>query len=153
MGKLLDRNREIARRCGDLSPLAGPVRDRLILGNRTVVLAGVSPGSTKLVAPLKPSTLARRKGTGPPRAPMGAASRIVTAYEVQVTAGVGRLSFVAGWPGFSPVIEYLDRGTKNMAARPIFGFRPIDLEFVRDRLREHVIPRGFFGRVAGFFGR
>lgn len=132
MGKLLQRNQEIARRCGDLSPLAEPVRARLVLGNREAILAGLSPDG-RPVAPLKPSTLKRRTGTGPPRAPHGASSRVVADYVVTVVAGVAALRFTGTWPGF-PAVEYLDR------TRPTLGFRAADLEWIRAQLRKHIIP-------------
>lgn len=136
MGKLSERCADLARRCGDLSPLQEPIRQRLWEGNRAAVLAGKTPTGAA-VAPLKASTLKRRKGNGPPRAPMGAASRVVAGCVVAVTAGVGRLGFTQSWPGF-PEIEYLDSGTKRMAARPTLGFRPEDLDWVRAKLREHI---------------
>lgn len=138
MGKLLERCQDLARRCGDLSALREPVRDRLWEGNKGAVLAGLTPLGAP-VAPLLPLTLKRRKGGGPPRAPMGAGSRVVAGYVVAVDAGPGRLAFTGSWPGFSPVIEYLDAGTSRMAARPTFGHRPTDLDWVRDRLRAHVL--------------
>jgi len=99
MGLLLERTQEIARRCGDLSPPAEPVRERLWDANRDVILAGVSPGTTRPVAALAPSTLKRRKGGGPPRAPRGVASRIVSGCVVSVTAGPGRLCYMKSWRG------------------------------------------------------
>ena len=138
MGKLAERCADIARRCGDLSPLRAPLRQRLWEGNRAAVLAGTTP-TGQAVAPLKPSTLKHRKGNGPPRAPQGAGSRVVTGYVESVVAGPGRLSFTGSWPAF-PQIEYLDRGTNHMQARPTFGFRPVDLEATRADLRRHIIP-------------
>jgi hypothetical protein len=136
VGKLSERCAAIARRCGDLSPLAAPVRERLVEGNRAAVLAGVSPDG-RPVAPLAASTLKRRRGTGPPRAPRGAASRVVAGYVVAVDAGPGRLTFTGSWPAF-PQVDYLDRGTRRMPPRPTYGFRGEDLDAVRAMLRGHV---------------
>jgi hypothetical protein len=132
MGKLLQRNQDIARRCGDLSPLAEPVRARLVQGNREAILAGLSPDG-RPVAPLKPATLKRRKGSGPPRAPEGASAKVIIDYVVTVAAGPAALRFTGTWPGF-PVVEYLDR------TRPTLGFRAADLEWIRTQLRKHIIP-------------
>jgi hypothetical protein len=82
VGLIHDRVSDIARKCGDLSSLQEPIRSRLVEGNRQVIMSGTSPGSTAKVAPLAPSTLRRRKGNGPPRAPRGEASRVVAGCEV-----------------------------------------------------------------------
>lgn len=137
MGKLSQRCSDIARRCGDLSALREPIRKRLWEGNAAAVMAGQTP-TGQTVAPLAKSTLKGRKGNGPPRAPRGRSSRVVAGYVVSVDAGPGRLSFTGSWPDFRPV-EYLDRGTRRMPARPTLGFRPADLDWIRGRLGEHVM--------------
>lgn len=153
MGKLAERCADIARRCDDLSPLVDPIKKRLWWGNREAVVQGVSPNG-RPVAPLMPSTLARRKGDGPPRAPMRDKSRVITMYEVNVVAGPGKLSFIGGWPGFTPIIEYLSHGTSRMRARPTFGFREIDLDWIRKQMQSHIIqPSGGGGRNWWPFGR
>lgn len=137
MGKLAERCSDIARRCGDLSPLREPVRARLWEGNKAAILAGQTPQGAE-VAALAASTQKRRKGGGPPRAPRGAASRVVAGYVVTVSAGPGQLSFTGTWPDFD-AIGYLDGGTKFMPARPTLGFRPVDLDWIREQLGSYVI--------------
>jgi len=131
VGKLSERCADMARRCGDLSPLAAPVRQRLWESNRDLIRRGVSPDGRR-VKDLAPSTLKRRKGTGPPRAPRGDSSRVVSDCVVSVDAGPGRLAFSKSWPNF-PEIVYVD------AARPTMGYAPEVLEWVRGQLRAHVI--------------
>ena len=64
MGKIVDRLTTIAKRCGDLSPLAPSMRNRFWLGNRAAILSGTTPlGAT--VKPLSPGYLKRRRGSGP----------------------------------------------------------------------------------------
>lgn len=131
MNKLVERVREMSRRCGDLRPIQETVREILWEGNRDAILAGVTPGGVR-VDDLKPSTLKRRKGSGPPRAPRGAASRPISEYVVSVSAGPGHLSFTGSWPDF-PEIEYVDR------LRPTLGFRTQDLDEIRGLLTSYVV--------------
>jgi hypothetical protein len=130
---------ELARRCGNLSPLAAPVRQVLVDGNRERALAGTD-AQGRAFAPVKASTRKTRGGPGPPLAPRGASSRIVTGYVVAVLAGVGRLTFTGSWPGL-PWVEYHRTGTKRMPRRDPFGFRRRDLNRVADMLRKHVFRR------------
>ncbi len=139
MGAITDRLDTIARSAADLSPLAEPVRARLWEGNRAAILAGQSPDGSA-VAPVKPSTMKRRGGSGPPRAPHGSSSRSVARYVVDVVRSVaGVLTFRGHWPGFEREIQSLNDGSKRMAPRPTFGFRAVDLEWCRAKLREHVL--------------
>lgn len=131
MGAILERLQTLAQRSGDLSPLRESVRRRLLEGNAQAILAGQTPQGQP-VRPLAASTLRRRKGTGPPRAPRGRQSRVIAGYVVQVEAGPGLLRFLGSWPGF-PAVEYLDR------TRPTLGFRPEDLDAIRAELRTHVM--------------
>lgn len=147
MGAVFERISDIAKRCGDLSPLQEPVRARLWEGNAFNVLAGLTFDNVP-VAPLKASTLRRRYENGPPRAPNGSASRAVHFYTITVNAGVGDLRFIAGWPGF-PEIEYLHYGNPNMAARPTIGFRPQDLQWIREQMAPYVLNAAPAGAVAG----
>lgn len=140
MGKISERLADIARRGGDLSPLGEPVRRVLWEGNRERALAGENAQGVRF-APLAASTLKHRKGTGPPGAPRGASSRVVTGYVVSVIAAVGRLSFTGSWPGLD-WIKYHATGTKRMPQRDPFGFRQRDLDKVRQMLREYVMRKG-----------
>jgi hypothetical protein len=132
----VERLADLARKCGDLTPLGPRVRDILVAGNRERSLAGKDVSGENFVA-LAPSTLARRKGTGPPLAPRGASSREVTAYEVELRVGPGRLDFIAGWPSL-PWMNYHILGVpERLPRRDPSGFRVKDLEAVRALLREH----------------
>jgi hypothetical protein len=140
VGLIQERIADIARRCGDLSPLAVPVRKVLVDGNRERALAGTDANGVRF-APLKPSTLERRKGSGPPQAPRGASSRIVTGYVVSVLASVARLLITGSWPTLA-WLGYHRTGTKHMARRDPYGFRPKDLETIRGMLRGYVMKAG-----------
>jgi hypothetical protein len=133
-----ERLADLARKCGDLTPLREPVRQVLIQGNRVRAVAGTDVEGIPYedYAPLAPSTLRRRRGDGPPLAPRYANSRIVTAYEVDVTAGTGRMSFTGSWPSL-PWMEYHHTGTARMPRRDPYGFTAKTLEEVRTLLREH----------------
>jgi hypothetical protein len=136
-GPTAERLADLARKCGDLTPLREPVRQILVDGNRERSLAGTDPQGRSF-ASLAASTLRRRRGSGPPLAPRGAQSRVVTAYEVDVLAGAGRLTFTGSWPSL-PWMEYHHTGTARMPARNPYGFRQQDLDEVRDLLVRHVV--------------
>ena len=139
---LKDRLSDIARRCGDLSPLREPVRKILVEGNKARALAGVD-AQGRPFAPLAASTLARRRGSGPPLAPRGTQSRVVTQYVVNVQAGVGRLSFTGAWPSVH-FMEFHATGTRYMPKRDPYGFRQVDLDRIRPMLADYVLKRGFW---------
>lgn len=137
MGQISERIADIARRCGDLSPLKEPVRQVLWEGNKQRALAGTDAQGTPF-APVAASTRKTRGGDGAPLAPHGASSRVVTDYTVNVQAGPGRLTFTGSWPS-CPWMEYHHTGTKRMPRRDPYGFRAQDLDRVRQMLREHVM--------------
>jgi hypothetical protein len=139
MGRISERLADVARRCGDLTPLADPVRRLFWEGNRAARLAGVD-AEGRPFAPLAQSTLKRRKGHGPPLAPEGEASKIITGYVVQVTAGPGRLTFAGSWPDLD-WIQYAADGTRHMPARDPLGFRRQDIDQVRDWMRGYILRR------------
>jgi hypothetical protein len=136
---LTERLSDIARRCGDLSPIKEPVRKILVEGNKARALAGVN-AQGQAFAPLAASTLRYRRGTGPPLAPRGTQSRVVTQYVVNVTAGVGRLSFTGAWPSVH-FMEFHATGTRYMPRRDPYGFRQVDLDKIRPMLSDYVLQR------------
>ena len=138
-GATRGRIAELARKAGDLTPLREPVREILVRGNRERALAGTDVQGRRF-APLAPSTLRRRVGTGPPLAPRYQSSRVVTEYEVDIRAGEGQLSFIAGWPGVS-WMEHHHTGTPRMPRRDPYGFRQRDLDAVRALLKAHMRRR------------
>jgi hypothetical protein len=151
-GKITERLSDIARRCGDLSPLQEPVRRILIEGNKVRALAGVNAQGVPF-APLAASTLrgSRIHGgpvlrrQGPPLAPHYAGSRVVTGYVVNVIAGPGKLSFAASWPS-APWMIYHHTGTRYMPRRDPYGFRKQDLDAIRPLMNQYILKRGWFGR-------
>lgn len=137
MGRISERIADIARRCGDLSPLQEPVRQVLTEDNTHRALAGIDVQGRPF-APLARSTLLHRRGSGPPLAPRSASSRIVTDYTVQVTTGMGRLTFAASWPGI-PWMECHHTGTARMPKRDAYGFRQVALDKIRDMMSGYVM--------------
>lgn len=140
MGIIRERLADIARRCGDLSPLAEPVRQVLIEDNRERALAGVDADGNPF-APLAPSTVKQRQRmglSGPPQAAHGPQSRVITGYVVDVQAGPGRLSFLGSWPALD-WIRYHITGTSRMPQRNPMGFRRAALDRIRGMLRNHVM--------------
>lgn len=138
-GAIGERISELSRRVSNLAPLVEPVRRILIDGNRERSLAGTDVNGVPF-APVKPSTMLRRGGDGPPLAPRRAGSREVTGYHVDVRTGDGSLTFTASWPD-QPWMEYHHTGTPRMPKRDPYGFREVDLEAVRALLREHIMKR------------
>lgn len=136
MGVVTERLADLARRCGDLSPIANDVRKVIERDNREAILAG-QDGDGKPVAALKPSTLGHRKGTGPARAPSGANSPLIKGLVVSVQAGTGRLAFSKSWPS-APYWVYFASGTKNMARRDPSGVRPQARDEIRGMLAQYL---------------
>ena len=126
-GKIIDRLDALARRCGDLSPIAGDVRRIVTDGNREMFLSG-REDTGAAVRPLAPSTLKKPRG-GPRGVPHGANSRAVADLVVGVQAGPGRLAVSKSWPNF-PAVHFLGRS---------LGYRAEDLDEIRKRLAAYVM--------------
>ena len=142
IGILRERMADLARRCGDLSPIREPVRRILWEGNRENKTRGLAPDGTRypLVAL---STQKRRPRPGRiPFMTRGAASTIVTGFVVDVQAGPGRLTFTGGWPGLGWP-EYHVNPWRTRPARDPYGWRRVDLEDCRELMRDHVVRRRF----------
>ncbi len=135
MGTLLDRNRGILTRIENQQPIAEAVRARIFEGNALVLLAGQTPEG-QAVAPLKPSTLRHRQGTGPPRIPRGRASQGIAGLVVVVVAAPSILTATKTWPAFSGPVEGMNR------TRPMVGFRPEDLAWLREQRRTYIMGKG-----------
>jgi len=147
MGLISERIADIARRCGDLSPIQGDVRAILVEDNRQRALQGVDAQGGRF-ASLAPSTIRSRQGAGPPLAPRFGQSREITGYVVQVTAGPGRLTFVASWPG-SPWMEYHHTGTRRMPRRDPYGFRSSAIDRIRPLMADYVMTGEVKGNSGG----
>ncbi|MDE2506811.1 MAG: hypothetical protein KGM43_06345 [Planctomycetota bacterium] len=132
-----ERVSELAKRCGDLSPIADPVRRVLFDGNRASRLAGVDFAGRKL-APLAPSTLRKPRSNPTPLIPRGESSRMIAGYVVHVDAGPGRLRFLGSWPSLGVLINYFATGTRFMPRRDPLGFREVDLAEIRTLMRDYV---------------
>jgi hypothetical protein len=74
----------------------------------------------RALAPLKPSTLARRRGGGPILAPRGEASPINNPTATWRPEGAGGFVLELTYPGH-PEVGYLDGGTRYMAARDVLS--------------------------------
>jgi len=134
---LLERNRGIARRAGDLSAAAGRIRGILAAGKREQLLAGVDAAGMPF-APLSPATLRRPRANPTPLVPDGPNSGLIAGYVVEATAEPGRIAVSAGWPGRG-YVRYLRSGTRRMPARDPGGFRPADTDACRAAIRGHVM--------------
>lgn len=132
-----ERLGDMAKRCGDLSPLAAPVRRIVEDDNREAILSGQDCRG-HAVSALAPSTLERRDGSGPPRAPHGMASRLVAGLVVVVHAGLSRLAISKTWPD-APWWVYHASGTRNMPARDPSGVRPEATARVRELLSKYIM--------------
>lgn len=136
MSTILDRVEGVLDRARNLGPLAARVRARHEASHREMIARGLDPDG-RPVAPLAPSTLRRRRGDGPPRAPRGVASRVVAGCEITATASGDALTLRKRWPGFAAA-RWLNDGTRRMPARPM-GFRPADRDRDREDFRRHVL--------------
>jgi len=76
--------------------LAETLKSRIIASNRARALKG-NDHKGKPFAPLRPITLATRRGSGPPLAPMRGGSRIVKNFVVDYKISNGKITLTAGW--------------------------------------------------------
>lgn len=134
---LSDHNKRRLARIENTRPVHGKIQQILKDGKKEQLLQGVDWRGRKF-APLKASTLKKRRGKGPPLSPRYAESRFVTHYYVLVDpAGPGQVAIEADWSlSFS---RYHNTGTKHMAARPPGGFRSKDMAKVRAALRSWIM--------------
>ena len=142
MGISLMRERiaDMARRCGDLKPLAPVVSKILYEGNKINKSKGLSPSGTKY-SKLSYRTLEDKpRPGGIPFMTHPPTSDIVMFYHVDVHAGVGKLTFIAGWPNLAWP-EWHVHATRNRPARDPYGFRRIDLEDIRELMRGYVLKK------------
>jgi hypothetical protein len=133
---LHERNAEILERMQHLERLEPQLREVFTQGKREQLLAGTD-ASGHPFAPLAQSTLRQRQGSGPPLAPRGADSLIVTGYQITVAVASGQLTITAGWP-FLSWVKYHRTGTRRMPRRDPGGFRPADVADAMRRLREYL---------------
>jgi len=140
-GDLVAHNRAILARARDIRPIEPMVRHVLTTGKRDQLLAGVDSLGRKF-APLKRSTLKRRKGNGPPLIPGRTSSRMISRYRIVFEGRGDRVAVLAGWDGL-PWLQYHRTGTARMAKRDPGFFRERDREAVGRLMQDYVMQ----GRV------
>ncbi len=118
----------------DLRSLAKPIGQVMLYGNRQGL--GTDLNGNTLV-PLAASTWKRRKGTGPPLAPMSQAPRIVTNAKVRTNGGrVGDyLAVELYWT--LPWLRFHESGTKWMPQSDIVGIRPATMDQIQGIVDTH----------------
>lgn len=135
MSDLADRYDGLARRAGDLGPIADRVRQVLRAGKRAHLLEGIDAAGAAY-APLAKSTLRKPRRSPIPLIPDGEDSGLIAGYSVAVSPGRSRLDVSAGWPGRDHV-RYLRSGTSRMPRRDPGGFRDADRAEILGILSEH----------------
>jgi hypothetical protein len=121
LSETLDR---LSKGLKDLSPIQGAMKTLVLNGNREGL------GTDRDGAPLEPvklSTMKRRGGNGPPLAPHGTNSRIVTQAQVDSTVTPNGMAVELSWPSLS-WLKYA------AAKRNIVGIRPQTLGQVNQEL-------------------
>lgn len=136
MTDLLRHNREILARGRNLAPLEPELRRIYVEGKRAQLLAGRDAQGGEFAA-IKPATAKSRGGAGPPLAPRGAASDIISRYSVRFEWLSSVVRIVAGWP--MNWVQYHRTGTSRMPRRDPGGFRPQDRKAAMDLVREYVM--------------
>ena len=87
------------------------LRRTVLDGHRRMVLAGKNAAGQDL-AKLAPSTLKGRKGSGPPTAPRGASSRIITQYRADFSQQGRDWVLSRSWFGFAAA-KFLTWGARR----------------------------------------
>jgi hypothetical protein len=137
---LLDRNKGILRRIEDPRPISEQIAGIFRAGKREQLRGGADATGIPF-QPLKPSTLKRRKGAGPPLLPRGDASRISSGYTVDVETDRDGLTVKAGWPGLDWV-RWHRTGTRTLPRRDPGGFRAEDIKRALRAFKDWIMSRG-----------
>lgn len=133
---LLEHNRDILRRMRDLRPVEPQLRRIFVEGKRDQLTRGVD-AQGRAFEPIKPATREHRAGSGPPLAPQGVNSDIVTRYTVQLQQVANGLAVVAGWP--MAWVKYHVSGGRRLPRRDPSGFRPQDKAEAMRRIRDYIM--------------
>lgn len=129
----------------DLRPLAESARTLMIEDNRAGLLIGTD-ATGRPMAPLAPSTLRHRDGSGPPGVPHGEQSRLIADYDVTIEpGGPGGLRLVGSYGAAEELRQRFQSGTKDMPARPIAGIRPRTMTLIGSAVRDEA------GRIVADF--
>ena len=117
---LLERNQALLDRARGLKGLTQRVTGLLVRRKREQLEPSVDAQGLQF-APLAKSTLKRRRRDPRPLIPDGESSRLITRYDVQVTAEPEKLTVRAGWPTL-PWVRCHRTGTRKMPKRDPSGF-------------------------------
>lgn len=121
----------------DLAPLAKRCEEILAeeLYNSLANQEDAATGAR--VDDLKPSTLKRRRGSGPPRIPRHRSSRMANP-DIKITGdGATTWEIRASWPDF-PQIRFHVKGTRYMVARNPIGVPPRARVRIAEAVREAI---------------
>jgi hypothetical protein len=103
----------------NLKPLGDDLAAIIVQGNERGILAGLDANDQ----PMAPVKAQDGRPGGPPLAPHGSASRVVTHFKADVQVTPGGLQIEAGWPDL-PWLQFDVEGTSHNPARNIVGIRP-----------------------------
>lgn len=125
----------------NLRPLARKIEQIVIEGNRRAAAAGLDKNDDAY-APLRPSTIATRGGSGPPLAPRGAGSRVVTNFVAKTSVRRGAITVTAGWQGDTEWMQYHVTGYRHRSgtivpARNPSGIRPLEMARIQAEVDRH----------------
>lgn len=127
----------------DPTPLLETWERVLVQDNREGILAGTD-GWGRPMPPLAPSTLKKRRGTGPPLAPRGALSRVIANYRTghgrdgRDWVVIGAWEDVLSNPGNVPFLPFHFRGEGRLPTRDLAHLRPAGLQHARQALRDWI---------------
>lgn len=133
---LFDHNSRRLARIKNTRPVHWKIQQLLKDGKKEQLLQGVD-WQGRPFAPLKPSTLKHRKGSGPPLVPKPDSRAITHYYVIIDPAGPGQIAVEADW--HVSWMRYHNTGTRNMVARPPGGFRSQDVKKAMAALRDWIM--------------
>jgi hypothetical protein len=131
----------VSDRLVDLQPIALELKDLMLRENLEARLAGVDKDGQALAPlrhgrPLTPAEIRDRGGDGPPLAPRGAGSRVVTEFEVDIIpVGNGDIIIQGSWPRI-PWLALHSIGAGRLPVRDIIS-DPIRPDMLADVLHAH----------------
>lgn len=132
----------------DLAPLAARIREIMVADNARARAEGHDDQDRPFAPlrggrPLSPSEVRQRGGAGPPLAPRGAASRIISGFEVElVPLDSGSVLARGSWPSF-PELQYHVQGAGRLPVRDPIGLTP------RGRAEVEAVVAEFVSGLAG----
>lgn len=126
----------------DLSRLADKMKRVIIEDNKKFALLGEDKRQ-KGYAALRPSTIATRRGNGPPLAPRMGNSRVIKRFYCDADVNNGSITFRAGWRGADVewmqyhFTGYTHRSGTKVAARNANGIRPETMTRLKKLASDH----------------